>query len=184
MKRAFFLLLLFVLLLKSNGSFAQQASLAGYVVDATTNEKLIGATIHDLNTMRGVVSNEYGFFSLRTQNNYKVRISFVGYSSKIIEGTLAGDSIMTVELVKGLEIAEVAVTADRKRSFDDGLSTMKLNTEMMKSLPALFGNAMCSKPFSCNRAHNPDARALRGFRYGAAVTIKTCFCSMAFRFTT
>ena len=127
MYRIFFLLLVSVLLLKSNGSFAQQASLVGYVVDAATNEKLIGATIYDLNTNRGVVSNEYGFFSLRTQNEYKCRISFVGYSSKIIEGKLTSDTIVNVEMVKGLEIEEVVVAANRKRTFNDGLSTMKLN---------------------------------------------------------
>jgi len=43
---------MFVLLLNANGSFAQKASLTAYVVDTTTNEKLIGATIQDLTTLR------------------------------------------------------------------------------------------------------------------------------------
>jgi hypothetical protein len=163
MSRIYFLLLLSVLLLKSNGSFAQQANLAGYVVDATTNEKLIGATIHDLNTLRGVVSNEYGFFSLRTQNNYKVRISFVGYSSKVIEGTLSGDSLLTIELDKGLEIAEIAVTADRKQSFGDGLSTMKLSPEMMKSLPALLGESDVLKAIQLQPGTQPGREGTSGF---------------------
>jgi len=158
-----FLLLLSVIFLASNGSFAQQANLAGYVVDVTTNEKLIGATIHDLNTMCGVVSNEYGFFSLRTQNNYKVRISFVGYSSKVIEGTLSGDSLLTIELDKGLEIAEIAVTADRRRSFDDGLSTMKLNPEMMKSLPALLGESDVLKAIQLQPGTQPGREGTSGF---------------------
>lgn len=163
MNRAYLLLIVFVLLLKTNGSFARQANLTGYVVDATTNEKLIGATVHDLNTMRGVVSNEYGFFSLRTQNNYKIRISFVGYSSKVIEGTLAGDTILAIELDKGLEIAEIAVTADRRRSFDDGLSSMKLNPEMMKSLPSLLGESDVLKAIQLQPGTQPGREGTSGF---------------------
>ncbi|NLU39970.1 MAG: TonB-dependent receptor [Bacteroidales bacterium] len=163
MYRIFFLLLVSVLLLKSNGSFAQQASLAGYVVDAATNEKLIGATIYDLNTNRGVVSNEYGFFSLRTQNEYKCRISFVGYSSKIIEGKLTSDTIVNVEMVKGLEIEEVVVAANRKRTFNDGLSTMKLNPEMIKSLPALMGESDVLKAIQLQPGTQPGREGTSGF---------------------
>jgi hypothetical protein len=163
MKQAFIFLLVSILFMKSNGSFAQQYSFAGYVIDAVTNEKLIGATIHDLNTNRGVVSNEYGFFSLKTQDEYKCRISFVGYSSKIIEGKLISDTILTFSMVKGLEIAEVAVTADRKRTFDDGLSTMKLNPEMIKSLPALFGESDVLKAIQLQPGTQPGREGTSGF---------------------
>jgi hypothetical protein len=163
MNRAFSLLFMFVLLLNTNGSFAQKASLTGYVVDATTNEKLIGATIQDLTTLRGVATNEYGFFSLRTQNEYKCRISYVGYGSKIIQGTLTGDTLLTVELAKGLEIAEVTVTADRKRSFDNGLSSMKLNPEMIKNLPALFGESDVLKAIQLQPGTQPCREGTSGF---------------------
>lgn len=133
------------------------------MVDAATNEKLIGATIYDLNTNRGVVSNEYGFFSLRTQNEYKCRISFVGYSSKIIEGKLTSDTIVNVEMVKGLEIEEVVVAANRKRTFNDGLSTMKLNPEMIKSLPALMGESDVLKAIQLQPGTQPGREGTSGF---------------------
>lgn len=163
MKRILGLLLLSVLLLNANELCAQQASLAGYVVDAATNEKLIGATVQDLNTLRGVVSNEYGFFSLRTQSEFKIKVSFVGYGSHILEGQLRGDTLLTVALLKGLEIAEVAVTADRKRTFDDGLSNMKLSTEMMKSLPALFGESDVLKAIQLQPGTQPGREGTSGF---------------------
>jgi len=163
MYRIFVLLLVSVLFLKLNALFAQQAIIAGYVVDASTHEKLIGATIHDLNTNRGVISNEYGFFSLRIQNEYKCRVSFVGYSSKIIEGKLTCDTIVIVEMVKGLEIAEVAVSAEQKRTFSDGLSNMKLSTEMMKSLPALFGESDVLKTIQLQPGTQPGREGTSGF---------------------
>lgn len=163
MKQIFSLLLLSFLFYQSIGTFAQQTNLAGYIVDASTNEKLIGATIQDLNTLRGVASNEYGFFSIKTQADYKCRISFVGYASKIIEGTLTGDTLLTIGLVKGLEIAEVEITADKKRTFEDGLSTMKLNTEMMKNLPALFGESDVLKAIQLQPGTQPGREGTSGF---------------------
>ncbi|MDA3927363.1 MAG: TonB-dependent receptor [Prolixibacteraceae bacterium] len=163
MNRILILLLLSILHFNSNEAFAQQGRFAGYAVDASSNEKLIGATIYDLNTNRGVITNEYGFFSLQTQNEYKCRISFVGYSSRILEGKLIGDTILTVEMVKGLEIEEVVVTADRKRTFDDGLSTMKLNPDMIKSLPALFGESDVLKAIQLQPGTQPGREGTSGF---------------------
>lgn len=163
MKKILVLFLLFVLYLNSNECFAQQASLTGYVVDASSNEKLIGATIHDLNSNCGVVSNEYGFFSLKTSNTYKCRISFVGYISIILEGQLSGDTILTIKMLEGLKLDEVVVAADRKRTFDDGLSTMKLNTEMMKSLPAFFGESDVLKAIQLQPGTQPGREGTSGF---------------------
>ncbi|MDA3927434.1 MAG: carboxypeptidase-like regulatory domain-containing protein [Prolixibacteraceae bacterium] len=120
---------------------AQGISLAGYVVDAATGEKLIGATVYDLKNNRGVVSNEYGFFSLKTTRDYNCSISFVGYQSKAIEGYYKEDSIITIKLNGGLQLEEVTVAANRMETFHNGLSEMKLNTQMMTKMPALLGES-------------------------------------------
>jgi len=43
---------------------AQNYTLNGYVKDAESGENLIGATVIDLNTQKGAITNAYGFFSL------------------------------------------------------------------------------------------------------------------------
>ena len=39
-------------------------TISGYVDEAESGEKLIGATIYDLKSGKGTITNDYGFFSL------------------------------------------------------------------------------------------------------------------------
>jgi hypothetical protein len=48
---------------KNNGL----ATLSGTIVDVKTGERLPGATIKYVNANTGVLSNQYGYFSLTTQ---------------------------------------------------------------------------------------------------------------------
>ena len=45
--------------------FSQETiTISGYIEEKETGEKLIGATIYDLKSQKGTITNDYGFFSL------------------------------------------------------------------------------------------------------------------------
>ena len=61
----------------------QAQTLSGFVYDSQSGEKLIGAYIYDSLSQRGTTSNEFGFYSLKTnkKQHVNITISFLGYTS-------------------------------------------------------------------------------------------------------
>jgi len=61
-------------------------TISGYVDESESGEKLIGATIYDLKSGKGTISNDYGFFSLTIpKDSVKIRVSYIGYITQIFE---------------------------------------------------------------------------------------------------
>ena len=53
--------------------FSQTSNtLSGYIDAAESGEKLIGATIYDLISKKGTITNDYGFYSLTGDQNLVV----------------------------------------------------------------------------------------------------------------
>jgi len=94
----------------------------GKIVDAITNEPLIGATVYAQESKQGVVSAFDGTFTLETSaENKHLKISYVGYVEKIVTtGTSRNGALVNLEMIAlaplavGLE--EVLVQANRKTS--------------------------------------------------------------------
>ncbi len=66
-------------------AIGDNASISGFVYDATTKEILVGATVFIENTKIGALTNKNGFFSLSNvpPGKYKLVISFVGYEKLV-----------------------------------------------------------------------------------------------------
>ena len=77
----------------TNFSFSQNnITISGYVDEAESGEKLIGATIYDLKSGKGTITNDYGFFSLTLpKDSVKIRVSFIGYVTQIFEDNPKSD---------------------------------------------------------------------------------------------
>ncbi|MCB0575330.1 MAG: carboxypeptidase-like regulatory domain-containing protein, partial [Saprospiraceae bacterium] len=59
-------------------------TLSGYIQDAETGERLIGASIRSMSEKGvGAVSNEFGFFSLKVnEGEQRMQVSFIGYRNE------------------------------------------------------------------------------------------------------
>ena len=82
-KLLFFQIFLFLF----SGIFAQKYTISGYVEDASTGEKLLGAAVYDarMNNL-GTITNHYGFYSLTIPKmKIKLTASFVGYGALTAE---------------------------------------------------------------------------------------------------
>ena len=90
----------------------QKYTWSGYVQDAESGERLIGATLRMLEGREsGAISNEFGFFSGRAEEGEsRVRISMVGYQPQVISFTLNANRLIIIKLHADLTLPEVTVT--------------------------------------------------------------------------
>jgi outer membrane receptor protein involved in Fe transport len=117
--KQYFLILFFIATSMASFSIVR---ISGKVVDAITNEPLIGATIYAQESKQGVVTDFNGAFILETsESNKHLKISYVGYAEKIVTaGSAKNGDMIQLEMVAlaplavGLE--EVLVQANMRTS--------------------------------------------------------------------
>ena len=81
MKNVF--LIIFVLI--ATHSIAQY-TISGYVVDSSTNERVIGANLYMPAMKSGTTTNNYGYYSFTFDqaDSISIVVSFVGYRTKLL----------------------------------------------------------------------------------------------------
>ena len=109
-----------LLLLVSTPIFAQEGgTIRGTIKDSKTKEDIIGATILVQGINKGAATDVNGFFSFGKipAGTYSLKISFVGYESKIYEGVkVASNQVTELNLSLAEEsatLAEVKVVAQK-----------------------------------------------------------------------
>lgn len=125
-------------------AFAQNKTftISGYIEDAASSEKLIGAALIDAKSKAGVVSNTYGFFSLTLpRGEVSLITTYVGYTPKIITFNLRRDTMLTIQLTEGVEMKAVEVNAQRQNRIENRvqMSQVTIPIEQLKKIPALLG---------------------------------------------
>ena len=81
------------------GLRAQTYTLSGHIVDATTGEMLIGATLFEASSQTGTSANGYGFYSLRLPaGKHKLQCAYLGYITQEVEIQLDGDKTLEIKL--------------------------------------------------------------------------------------
>lgn len=124
--------------------FAQEkVTLNGYVRDESNGEELIGVTVLVTEIGNGVVTNNYGFYSITlAPGTYTIKYSFIGYLTIEKQITLDKDFSMNVALPEeALQLEEVVVTGKAPEANVVGIqmSRNELDIKQVKKLPALFG---------------------------------------------
>ncbi len=97
---------------------AQTGKLSGTITDASSGEPLPGATASLDGTQLGASADEDGRYNVIgiTPGTYQVRVSFVGYTTQVVELRVVSDVTTTldVELASStVQSGEVQVTAER-----------------------------------------------------------------------
>ena len=78
---------------------AKNPTVSGYVTDVQTGERLIGATVQDVYSGAGTVTNVHGFYSLTLPaDSVSLRAGYVGY-----ESLHTADFILRVDTLMELE---------------------------------------------------------------------------------
>lgn len=140
--RLFFIALIFIPLL----SQAQNHTVSGNIKSLSNGEDMISAYVFVKGRDEGTVTNFYGFYSLTLPaGTYTLIYSYTGFNQieKAVDLTKA-DLKLNIELEK--EINELNVVEIKAKKKTDNfkkieMSTVKLDIEQIKKIPALLGEA-------------------------------------------
>ncbi len=165
----------FLMLLLTLTSFAQDYTLSGTVKEASTGETLFGATVLFKGTNIGVVTNEYGFYSLTApKGNYTLVISYVGYGEISREIVLEANQKINVEIEEfATRLDEITVTAEEPERISlkkPEMSVSKLNIKTVKQMPVVLGEVDIIKSIQLLPGVTNNGEGSSGFniRGGAA----------------
>jgi len=98
-------------------TYGQKVTISGSIKDVNSNESLIGVTIYVEALQKGVVTNEYGFYSLNIPSGkHLINYSYLGYESKNIELEITSDVTQNVLLEEFQEkLEEVIIESTPKQ---------------------------------------------------------------------
>ncbi|MDX1758318.1 MAG: TonB-dependent receptor [Arenibacter algicola] len=137
----FYFLILFSISLFSQERF----TLSGTITEIASNETLIGVTVAVPSLSTGVVTNEYGFYSITLPKGiYELQISSLGYQDIIQTIDLSFDQKINFQLLEDAEqLEEVVVTEDIEKLNirKPQMSVNSLSVETIKKIPVILGEA-------------------------------------------
>ena len=116
-------------------------TISGYIDEAESGEKLIGATIYDLKSGKGTITNDYGFFSLTLpKDSVKIRVSYIGFVTQVFEDYPMSDITQNFSLSDQM-LKEVEILSSKEELVHQKseMSTVDLSMDKVRALPALLG---------------------------------------------
>ena len=140
MKKLFIIGLMSIMGLMGGLVYAQTVS--GTVTDEATGETLIGATVLDVGSGKGTVTNAYGRYTLTLKGSKEVelRISYVGYAAQVHKVDLTANRQLNIALKANTMLDEVEITAERVGSPKmSQMSAIEVPVEQIKLVPVIFG---------------------------------------------
>jgi hypothetical protein len=121
---------------------AKNYTISGYIMDVKSNETLIGVSVFDINSKKGVASNPFGFYSLTIpENEVEIHYSYVGYETQITRFNLRKDTVINVLLNENNTLKEVTITASSQEIGVKSAQMGAINVPItqIKNIPSLLG---------------------------------------------
>lgn len=147
------ILLLILCFFCSIGAMAQSKSITGVVTDGT-GEPIIGASVVEVGTTNGIITDIDGKFTLNMNPNGKIKVSYIGYQAQTID--LRGRTFLKIQMKEDSEMLEEVVVT--------GYGGKQLRTKVTNSISKVSEESLKVGLFS-----NP-AQALSGAVAGLKVT--------------
>jgi len=133
------LLFSFILLYSQENEF----TIHGYIEDAASGEKLIGANIYQPVLNLGSSTNRYGYFSFTLPaGNHQIIINYIGYKTDVQELQLDQDIELNIKLEQSLLSTDsivVIAEAFKKIEEETQMSVIEIPIEQIKMIPAIAG---------------------------------------------
>ena len=138
MKNKRLLITSFFVMLLSVALAHAQVTATGVVVDATTGEPIIGASVLEEGTSNGTITDFDGNFSLTVGKDAQVVISYVGYKSQ----NVAAAANLRIKLAEDSELLEEVVvtgyTTQRKADLSGAVSVMDMSKPQSEGSPSML----------------------------------------------
>lgn len=142
MKTGLNLLFAFLFLTTLNAQDNSKFTISGFIEDVDSGEKLISASLFDLKSEKGTITNTYGFYSLTLpKDSVYLSFSYTGYKEEEMVFYLDRDTTINIKLGADLVLEEVEVVAEKFKRIEEEtqMSTVDIPIAQIKQIPALFG---------------------------------------------
>lgn len=175
-KSKFQQLILTSLILISSHTYAQEISLAGYIRNIKTDEPLINAVISEKGSRNKVLSDENGYFAIRSANAFPITIEISAVGFKVLEKTLLakGDQLLLyleAEVNVLNEVVVVGYGTQRRKDLTGSIASVSkkhLEYNVAPSVDALLGGAVAGVNVT-QSSGQPGAPAVIRIRGGNSV---------------
>ena len=140
-----FLFTLSLIILLEFQLFCQNAcTIQGSVIDLSTKQVLIGATVYDTISKAGTSTNTQGVFQLETScTATTIKISYLGYKDLILHLNPSINQDVKIQLSPlNYQVEGVEISAEKPdENITSGkVGTVKLDNKEIEKLPSLMGN--------------------------------------------
>lgn len=146
MKLSYYWILLYLmtnLTLSAQEPKTKKFTISGYLEDAETGEKLIGANVFEPKSGLGSTSNVYGFYSLTVpEDSVYLAVSYIGMKTKYYSFYLDKDLELDIKLSSNIDLQEVEVVAsETEENLEEQvqMSQISIPIKQIKALPAFMG---------------------------------------------
>lgn len=120
-------------------------TISGFLEDAASQERLIGANVYLPQLGLGTATNAYGFYSLTVNapaDSLLLQAAYIGYSTQSYWLSGHQDHTLDVALpAADLQLQEVTVTDKNQRITSTQMGQVNLSVKEIKGVPAFFGEA-------------------------------------------
>ena len=120
-------------------------TLSGTISEKKSNETLIGVNVLFPEISTGTTTNEYGFYSITLpKGNYKIVISYIGYTTLSDSITLSKDITKNFSLIDALENLDAIVIKEDIEKLNirtPQMSVNKLTSSTIKDIPVVLGES-------------------------------------------
>ena len=130
--------------LKSNPANKGNATIAGYVKDIRNGEGLIGIAVYVDSSSTGVISDQYGYYSLTLpRGRHLLNISGGGMKQTWRQVLLYSDGKLNIEMEDFIPSLKMVTVSAEKHSNIRGtqMGVIQLNIKTIKQVPAVLGEA-------------------------------------------
>jgi len=133
----------FLLFFQTFCIFAANYTISGYITDQKSGETLISASLFDKISLKGAVSNNFGYYSITIPSGeVDLNYSYVGYQKENRKFILNKDTVIYIQMNTSLELKEITVTGNNQREtgvHGSQMGAIEIPVSLIKSIPALFG---------------------------------------------
>ncbi|WP_074409435.1 MULTISPECIES: TonB-dependent receptor [Aquimarina] len=123
----------------------EKFTLSGIISEKSSNETLIGVNVIFPEIAKGIVTNEYGFYSITLpQGKYKLQVSYLGFTDRILEIDLNEDKKLNVQLTESSEVLDEVIITEKTEKLsikNPQMSINKLTAGTIKQIPVVLGEA-------------------------------------------
>lgn len=142
-KTGLFITFLYCLLFCPLLSYAQKASVNGYVRDAKNGETLISVNVVIEGTNKGAATNSSGYYSITSLDagTYTIRVSYIGFKLYRREISLSADQNLRLDInlePEDLLLGEVVVVDETYKEESRNVGVSQIQVNLIKELPSVL----------------------------------------------